>query len=289
MWHVIEDMLPDEIFLKRIYKKNFGKKLDLENPLTFNEKLQWLKLNDRNPIYTTMVDKYKVKKYVANIIGEKYIIPTLGVWDRPEEIDFSKLPDRFVLKCNHNSGKGICICKDKSKLDINSVKRNLSKGLAQDYFFVGREWPYKNVTRKIIAEEYMEDKEGAGVLSDYKFHCFHGKPDDVMVCCERNTGTTKFYFFDMNWNLKRYNGWGINAPKDFTLPKPECFMEMVSLVKILCKELPFVRVDMYNINEHPYFGELTFYPQSGFDKNLLPTTDAYFGNLLDLSKVNVRK
>lgn len=289
MWHVIEDRLPDQMFLKRVFRKNFGRQLDLENPKTFNEKLQWLKLNDRNPLYTTMVDKYLAKNYVANVIGEQYIIPTLGVWNNPEEIDFDKLPERFVLKCNHNSGKGLCICKDKKQLDIQKVKENLHKGLKENYFFAGREWPYKNVPRKIIAEEYMEDNFGAGELSDYKFHCFHGNPDNVMVCCERQSGTTKYYYFDMEWNLKRYNGWGINATADFTLPKPKCFDIMKELVLKLCKDLPFVRVDMYNINDKPYFGELTFYPQSGFDNKLLGSTDEYFGSLIDLSKVNIRK
>ena len=277
--------LDDENYLKRKYKACMGKELNLDNPQTFNEKLQWLKLYDRKPEYTTMVDKYAVKKYVADIIGEEYIIPTLGVWDSPDDIDFDKLPDQFVLKCNHNSGTGMCICKDKSQLDFDKVKRELRKGLKEDYYLTGREWPYKNVKRKIIAEKYMTDSLDTDEFTDYKFFCFNGKADSVMLCLDRQSGETKFYFFDNKWNLCRYNIRGKNAPKGFTLEKPTNMDKMFEISETLSKELPFARIDLYNSNNHIYFGEITFFPDSGFDANLLKETDEYLGKLLVLPNV----
>ena len=276
------DNMDDYEYLKKKYKQIMGKELNLENPKTFNEKLQWLKLHDRNPEYTKMVDKYLVKEYVANIIGKEYIIPTLGVWDRAEDVDFEKLPDKFVLKCNHNSGLGMCICKDKSKLDIPRTRALLNKGLAQNYYLHGREWPYKDVKRRIIAEQYMEDNPDSKELTDYKFYCFNGVVDSVMVCCDRKSGDTKFYFFDEEWCLKRYNFRGINAPPNFTFPKPNNIDEMFLIAKKLSKGLPFVRIDLYSINQRTYFGEITFYPQSGYDKNLLIATDILWGNMINL-------
>jgi len=195
----IARIFPDKPYLKMKYWSIMGKKLNIENPQTFNEKLQWLKLYDRNPEYTKMVDKYEVRKYIAKKIGEEYLIPLLGVWDNPDDVDFDKLPDQFVLKCTHNSGLGMCICKDKSELDIAKVKKELEKGLKQNYYLHGREWPYKNVKPRIIAEKYMEDRNGNFI--DYKFFCFKGFAHSVMVCIDRNIGDTKFYFFDKNWDL----------------------------------------------------------------------------------------
>lgn len=277
--------LSDKEYLERKFECCMGKSLDLEHPQTFNEKLQWLKLYDRKPEYTTMVDKYAVKKYVADKIGEEYIIPTLGVWDNPDDIDFDTLPNKFVLKCNHNSGLGMCICKDKSKLNIENVKSELKKGLAQDYYLTGREWPYKNVPRKIIAEKYMTDTSDSSDFTDYKFFCFNGYVDCVMVCLERSSGDTKFYFFDSNWNLKRLNTRGKNAPDGFTISKPSQMDKMFEIAAKLSKGLPFVRIDLYQSNDHIYFGEITFFSDSGFDANLLPETDKYFGNLIHLEDV----
>ena len=185
--------MDDKIFLEKYYKSIFHNTLDLKSPKTFNEKLQWLKLYDRRPEYTMMVDKYRVRDYIAKKIGEEYLIPLLGVWDDPDEINFENLPDQFVLKCNHNSGLGMCICKDKSKLNISEVKRNLRKGLSQNYYLTGREWPYKDVPRKILAEKFISDSKGN--LVDYKFFCFNGAIDCVMLCTDRESGDTKFYFF----------------------------------------------------------------------------------------------
>ena len=278
------DRMEDEKFLRRKFKACMGRELDLENPEKFNDKLQWLKLNYRLPEYTMMVDKYLVRDYIREQLGEEYLIPLVGAWDSPDEIDFDALPDKFVLKCNHNSGVGMYICRDKSKMDVEKVKKELWRGLNQNYYLVHREWPYKDVKRKIICEKFMSDAPGASDFTDYKFFCFNGKVDSVMVCLERSSGETKFYFFDENWELKRLNIRGKNAPEGFTIPKPECMDEMFKIAAKLSVGMPFVRVDLYQSNGQIYFGELTFFPDSGFDANLLPETDEYFGKLLELPR-----
>lgn len=280
-------LLSDELYIKTMYRLSTGQKLNLESPQTFGEKLQWLKLNNRTPEYTMYADKYEVRKYIRDKIGEEYLVPLLGVWDRPEDIDFSILPDKFVLKCNHNSGTGMYICTDKSRIDTKSVVKGLKKGINENYYLKGREWPYKNIRRRIIAEKFLADNSGG--LIDYKFFCFNGYVDCVMVCIDRHINDTKFYFFDNEWNLKRINVRGKNAPDDFTLPKPDCISEMFKITETLSKNFPFVRVDLYESEGTIYFSELTFYPSSGFDPNILPETDAYFGTLIDLSGVNTRE
>lgn len=272
--------LSDEQYIKKFFKFKMGYDLDLNNPKTFNEKLQWLKLHDHNEKYSRMVDKVEAKKYVSQLIGEKYIIPTIAVWNKAEDIDFDILPDQFVLKCTHNSGMGLCICNDKNQLDKKKVLNSLNKGLKQNYYLAGREWPYKNIKPRIIAEKYLEDYSGD--LVDYKFFCFDGNVNCVMVCTERATGEPKFYFFDQQWNLLRLNKRGKEAPEGFTLPKPDNMDEMFNIASILSKGLLFVRVDLYDCNGSIYFGELTFYPDSGFDPNLLSETDRYFGDLIKL-------
>lgn len=253
--------LDDETYLKKVYKLQMGKDLNLENPQTFNEKLQWLKLYDRKPEYTQMVDKYEAKKYVANKIGEEYIIKTLGVWDKFDDIDFSVLPNQFVLKTTHDSG-GVIICKDKSTFDINKAKEKLEKSLKRKYYYVWREWPYKNVKPRIIAEEYMVDESGYE-LKDYKFFCFDGKVKALFVAKDRTKvdEETKFDFFDENFNhLPFTNGHPNSAPPYI---KPQNFEKMKELAGILSKEIPHLRVDFYNINGKIYFGELTFTHWSG--------------------------
>lgn len=252
----------DEEYLKKLYKFRMGKELDLNNPETFNEKLQWLKIHNRNPLYTTMVDKYAVKKYVADKIGEKYIIPTLGVWDNVEDITFNKLPKQFVLKCTHDSG-GIVICKDKSVLDFNEAKKKLKKSLETNFFLKWREWPYKNVKRRIIAEEFLEDAN-ANELVDYKVLCFNGEPKIVEVHKGRFNGKHTTDNYDIFWNktdIEQYD-----LPKsDEIMPKPAFLEEMLRLSKLLSKDLVHVRVDWYFANNRLYFGELTFFDGSGFN------------------------
>lgn len=252
------DNMDDEAYLKRKYKACMGKEIHLDSPQTFNEKLQWLKLHDRKPEYTTMVDKYAVKMYVADIIGEKYIIPTLGVWNHFDEIDFDKLPNQFVLKCTHDSG-GIVICKDKNKLDLKSAKKKIEKSLKQNYYWSGREWPYKDVKPRIIAEEYMIDESGYE-LKDYKFFCFNGEPKMMFIATDRGLDT-KFDFYDMEFNHLPFTNGHPNANKQ--IKKPKNYSTMLALSAKLSFGIPHVRVDFYNINGKIYFGELTFFHWSG--------------------------
>lgn len=441
--------MTDEQYLKLRYKITFGNKLNLDNPHLFNEKLQWLKIYDRNPLYTTLVDKYAVREYIKEKLGEEYLIPLVGgPWINAQDIDFSRLPDQFVLKCTHDSGS-VVICRDKENLDCEAVVKKLNKALKHNFYYWGREWPYKNVPPQIIAEKYMTDKpweelrdyklmcfnskvkatlvcsdrfsdggikitfydsnwkrlpfkrhyqaseveiekpktyeemchvaeklsenitfvrmdfyeinrkvyfgeftfypgsgfekfypsewdEGLGrwiklpndtggghllidkgyiiwihqegivrgngvgsrisgnrevfrpkemkALVDYKFFCFGGLVDSVMACTERETGNPKFYFFDRNWRLRKYNRRGKEMPDDFTIPRPECMDEMFSIAEKLSRGMPFVRVDLYCVNGSIYFGEMTFYPDSGFDTNLLPEADVFLGKKLVLNR-----
>lgn len=274
--------MSDETFLKKRFKIEMGKNLDLKNPATFNEKLQWLKLNDRIPKYTTMVDKYEVRKLISEKIGEEYLIPLVGAWNKPDEIEFDKLPNQFVLKCNHNSGLGMTICKDKSNLNIRKVKNNLKKGLNQDYYLTSREWPYKNVNRKIICEEYLEDKESPSDLKDYKLMCFDGKVMCTFVCTDRaNNKGLKVTFFDNNWNVLPFER---KYPKSAEpIVKPKNFEKMIELAEILSKGIPFVRVDFYEVNDKIYFGELTLYPGSGFERFSPESADYMIGDLIRLN------
>lgn len=273
--------LDDETFLKKRYMATFGKPLNLENPTGFNEKIQWLKLYARNPQYTILVDKYKVREYITQKLGEEYLIPLLGVWDKPEDINFESLPNSFVLKCNHNSGLGMCICKDKNTLDINDVIKKLHQGLQEDYYIRHREWPYKNVPRKIIAEQFMVE-DGDKELMDYKVHCFNGEPKFILVCSDRfSSSGLKEDFYDTEWNLL-----DIRRPKHPNsvegIKKPELLDELLRLAKILSKNLPFSRIDFYIINSKIYFGEITFFPASGFEAFEPVEADEWIGQLLDL-------
>ena len=255
--------LPDKVFLEAAFRARFGRKLNLNNPETFNEKLQWLKLYNRKPEYTKMVDKYLVRDYVKEKIGEEYLIPLLGVWDDPEKIDFDELPMQFVLKCNHNSGLGMCICEDKNSLDINKVKEELKKGINQNYYLTSREWPYKDVPRRIIAEKYMVDESGYE-LKDYKFYCFDGKVKLVMINSDRmSSEKTKANYFDENYQPLDFV-WGYENA-EIPPQKPEKFEEMKYLAEKLSEGITHVRIDFYQTPSGIYFGEITFFDGSGFD------------------------
>lgn len=272
--------LNDKEYLEKMYKGLLGKKLDLSSPKLFNEKLQWLKLYDRRDIYTDMVDKYKVREFIKNAVGESYLIPLLGVWDSPDQIDFDSLPDRFVIKCNHNSGLGMYICTDKSTADFSKIRRDLAAGLAEDYYSKFREFPYKNVSKKIIAEQYMEDTSGG--LIDYKVHNFNGEPKVVLVCKDRfsaNGLTEDFYTADWeHMPLKRPD---IPNSKD-PMPRPRQLNEILELSKKLSEGIPFVRTDFYIINNRVYFSEITFFPGSGFAPFEPDEWDKTFGDWIDL-------
>ena len=274
-------MLNDEVFLRILYRIHMRKQLNLSSPQTMNEKMQWLKLHDRQPIYQTMVDKLAAKEYYGKMLGTEYIVPTIGVWNRVEDIDFDSLPNKFVLKTNHSGGNtGVIVCKDKSRLDIASAKRRLKKSLKSDIYKGFAEWPYKGINKRIFAEELL-GKEGEELV-DYKFYCFDGYVDAVLICIDRQIGDPKFYFFDKNWELKRYNKRGKMAPEGFTLPKPENIDKMFEIASIISKGIPHLRVDLYNVGGKIFFGESTFFTCSGFDANRLPEADIYFGSLIKL-------
>ena len=277
LYNTMDDMK----YLSKLFRVSMGYKLNIEEPESLNEKLQWLKLYNRKPEYTMMVDKYKVRSYIADKIGEEYLIPLIGVWDDPDDIYFESLPKQFVLKCNHNSGLGMCICKDKSKLDINNVKKELQKGLRQDYYLTGREWPYKNVPRKIICEEYLGDNP-----NDYKFFCFNGEVEYVLVCSDR-FDSLKETFFDKNWNIAPFKRPGID--NDTKVQKPYNLEKMIELAEILSKNIPFIRVDFYEVDNKIYFGELTFFPASGFSGFEPEEWDFKLGELIKLQKNKTKK
>lgn len=246
-------ILPDKIYIKKLYKARTGKELNLKNPQTFNEKQNWLKLYDRRPEYTMMVDKYKVREYVKEKIGEEYLVPLLGVWDSPDEIDFDSLPNEFVLKCNHDNG--VIICRDKSQLDIEEVKKNLAWRLKRDYYRKLREWPYKNVERKIICEKFMENMPDDPLL-DYKLFCFNGKHLLTEINSERFSGSPKEDHYDYNWNHVDVTG---KPSKGDIFKKPIFFDEMQKIAENLSQNIPFVRIDFNVWNNRLYVGEITFY------------------------------
>lgn len=276
-------VIPDKVFINIKFFKFFGHFVDFKNPKTYNEKLQWLKIYNRDPLYNTFVDKYLVKEYVAKKIGEQYIIPLLGKWNSFDEIDFDKLPDQFVLKCNHDCG-GIVICRDKSSFDKVAAKKKLEEHLKDNYYWQHREWPYKDVKPCIFAEKYMVDESGYE-LKDYKWFCFDGEPKALYIAQDRENENedTKFDFYDMAFNhLPIKNGHpNANAIKE----KPEGFEEMYKLAQVLSKGIPHVRVDFYNINGKIYFGELTLFHMSGFVKFEPKEWDKIFGDWIKLPKV----
>lgn len=277
----LNGLLSDKQYTKLQYRVVTGHKLNLKNPKNYNEKLQWLKLYDRKPVYTTIVDKFAVKGYVRDIIGEQYIIKTIGVWDRFDDIEFDKLPDQFVLKTTHGGGNtGVVICRDKKTIDVKRAKSILEKSLKRDAYKVSREWPYKNVPRRIIAEEYMEDSK-TGELRDYKFFCFDGEPKALFVASERQKKEEPcFDFFDTEYNhldLRCSHPLAEVAPE-----KPESFDKMLELSRKLSAGFPHVRVDLYEINGKPYFGELTLYHWEGLMPFYPESWNDTFGNWLKL-------
>jgi hypothetical protein len=289
---VLANHIPDDIYLKFIHWCCFGKKLNLDNPQTFNEKLQWLKLYDRNPIYTQLVDKYEVRKYIANTIGGEYLVPLLGIWDNFDQIDFEKLPNQFVLKCTHDSG-GLVICRDKGKLDIYKARKKINKSLKRNFYLAGREWPYKDVKPRIIAEKYMEDESVAILnsqseqlmpagLTDYKFYCFDGRPEYLYVSKGlENHSTARVSFYDMNF-IEGPFGRKDFASYDTKPPKPLNFEKMKQLAVKLSKGYTFLRVDLYEINGKIYFSELTFHPCSGLMPFNPEKYDYELGKMLSL-------
>ena len=271
-------IIPDRAYIQMYYFAHFKKFCNLKNPKTYNEKLNWLKFHDKNPIYTRIVDKFEAKEYVKDIIGDQYIIPTLGVWDNFDDIDFDELPQQFVLKCTHDS-EGLVIVKDKDKLDKEMAKNKIESALKQNFFYIGREWPYKNVKPRIIAEKYMEDHID-GELRDYKFFCFDGEPKAMFVASDRASDNVKFDYFDLNFNHLDIKQKYPHAEQP--LRKPVTFEKMLELSKVLSKGFPHVRVDFYEVDGQLYFGELTFYHFSGFMPFEPNKWDKIFGDWIKL-------
>ncbi len=281
IWTRIFCWLPDKVYLTILYRLCLGQSINWDNPQRYTEKIQWLKINDRKPIYSKLVDKYEVKKIVSDIIGDAHIIPTLGVYSNAEEIDFEQLPNQFVLKCTHDSG-GIIVCKDKSQLNKKEVIKKLNNNLKRNYFNRYKEWPYKDVTPRIIAEQYINN-EGDNDLKDYKFFCFNGSPKVLFVASERNKigEETKFDFFDTNFNfLPLING---HPNSKQTIEKPRNFDKMLEISTKLSANLSHIRVDLYNVNGQIYFGELTFYHWSGIVPFNPDIWDYKLGEMLNLN------
>lgn len=281
----IMSLMPDAMYLKITYRAFIGEKLDLVNPRGFNEKLQWLKLYDRNPAYTSLVDKCSAKELVAERIGEQYIVPTLGVWKSFDQIDFNKLPNQFVLKTNHDSGT-VIVCSDKKQFDLTAAKKTIDRSLSKNFFYVGREWPYKNITPVVFAEEFLSQGNSQNELIDYKFLCFNGEVKCLFVCTGREKDDLRVDFFDKEWNPLPFER---HYPKADMLPeRPQTLEEMIVLSEKLSQGIPFVRVDFYYTGERIYFGEMTFYPGNGTEEFSSREWDERLGSWIDLSLVKER-
>lgn len=278
----IFNWMPDKLYLKLLFWAEIGKKLNLENPQSFNEKLQWLKLYDRNPEYTKMVDKYEVRSYISEKIGEEYLIPLLGVWDKFEEIDFASLPNQFVLKCTHDSG-GLVICKDKATLDMNAAKKKINKCLKRNFYKITREWPYKNVKPRIIAEKFMTDSLQGDGLADYKVLCFGGEAKLIELHLDRYSKNHIQNMYDINWNNTGITQGGYNTTEK-VVEKPSQLNKIIELSQLLSKGIRHVRIDWYVVEGKIYFGEITFFDGSGFATFDDEKDDLYIGSLIDLEQ-----
>ena len=277
--------LPDKLYLKWKYKLLIGKKLDLKNPKLLSEKLQWLKLYNRNPEYTEMVDKYEVRNYIENKIGKQYLIPLVGVYDKFDDIDFDKLPNKFVIKCTHDSG-GLVICKDKSTLNMKAAKRKINKFMKRNYYKVHREWPYKNVKPRIVIEKYIENKDKSDLL-EYNIFCFNGIPKLVSVCYGDKEKNRFNDFYDSDFNKLDLKC--IYNASNVILDKPKQFDKMKEIASILSKNIPHLRVDFYLCNNKIYLGELTFFHFAGFTKFEPKNYEITLGDYLKLDEGNTNE
>lgn len=273
--------LPDKTYIKLYYRLRVGRPLNTENPTTLNEKLQWLKFNYRFPLQSIVSDKLLVRDYVAEKIGAEYLIPLLGSWENYDDVDFDKLPEQFVLKCNHDSG-GLVVCTDKSKLNHKEAKRKLEKSLKSNFFYIGREYQYRNIKPRIICEQFISDN--GKVPMDYKIYCFNGKPDVILVCRDRfsnNSHRASYLYFDQDWKFQPLNKGDENLV-DVDILKPKNLDEMIEIARELSKDFFFARIDLYNIDGQIYFGEITLSPNSGFDPDIKYETDLMFGEKLKI-------
>lgn len=276
--------LGDEEFIREKFRLIMGRELDLDSPQTFNEKIQWLKLYDRDPEYTVLADKFAVKRYIERKLGAEFVVPNLGVWESADDIDFDKLPERFVLKCNHNSGRSVIICRNKAELDEQKARRELNSALKEDYYQKDREWPYKDIPRKIICEEYLSDSvssKGDEELRDYKFFCFGGRVRIFKIDFDRFVEHRANYY-DREGKLLPFGE--VVCPPDLgvELPIPKELDKMISIAEELAAGRPFVRVDLYNVGGRIYFSEYTLYPNSGFGRFVPGEWDRILGGWLEL-------
>ena len=282
LFRKLSRLIPDRIYLQIVYFRHFKKFIDFDNPKTFNEKIQWLKLNYRNEEYTKLVDKYRVKQYITKLIGEEYVIPTLGVWNNVDDIDFKSLPEKFVLKCNNDSG-GIVICKNKKDFDEAKAKSFLKERLKNNGYWYGREWPYKNVKPCIIAEKYMEDSISKDI-KDYKFFCFNGSMEffdrDIDRFIEHRAN-----YYDRNGNFLPFGK--TYCPPDYTkkIEMPKNLDKMIELAETISHNTVLSRIDFYEIDGQVYFGEITFYPGSGFSPFTDEKWDYKLGDMIDLPNI----
>ena len=272
------DSVPDEEFIRMRFRAAFGREPELSHPKTFNEKLQWIKLHDRKPLYTTLVDKYAVKQYIADTLGPDLVVPTIAHWDKPDEITFGSLPEQFVLKCNHDSG-GLVICKNKSDLDEKQTIAFLNKRYQRSSYLPSREWPYKDVKKCILAEKYLEDPDHD--LRDYKLFCFNGKVKCFKIDFDRFTGHHANYY-DLDGNILKIGEAGLPPVFDRKLEIPDTLPQMVRDAEILAKDTYFVRIDFYSVRGHVYFGEVTFFPSGGFRKFIYEGNDELWGSWISL-------
>lgn len=280
--HGLVKWMPDKLFITLAYQARMGKKLNWNELRTFNEKLQWLKLYDRKPIYKQYVDKFEVRKIVAKTIGEEYLIPLIGIYNTWDEIDIYKLPNKFVIKCTHDSGS-VIICKDKSTFNFKLARKKICKAMKKDFYWHSREWPYKDLKPRIIIEEFLEDEKNLGLL-DYKMQCFGGKFDNTLVCKNRfdNEGV-KYFYFDKEWKLLPYS---IHQEQYKNLKefRPKNYELMITMAEKLSANIPELRVDFYEVNGKVYFGELTFFSSGGCDTTITEKADLILGQKLIICK-----
>ena len=273
--------LPDKVYIQLYYRLRTGRKLNMKNPTTFNEKIQWMKFNYRFPLQSVVSDKLLVRDYVKEKIGKEYLIPLLGKWKKFDEIDFDMIPDQFVLKCNHDSG-GLVVCRDKSALDYKKAKNKIEKSLESNFYTIGREYQYRNIKPMILCEKFIS--ENGKVPMDYKIYCFNGKPDVMLVCRNRfsnDSHKAEYLFYDQNW---KFLPWlkGDEKKKDPKLPRPENLDEMLEVAKKLSEDFIYARIDLYNVDGKIYFGEITLSPNSGFYSGLTEETDRILGEKIHI-------
>lgn len=273
-------LIPDSLFQKILYRLRMGKSLNLKEPKDFTEKINWLKLNYRKSLLTKLADKYEVRKYVANKVGEEVLIPILGVYDSFDEIDFDTLPNKFILKANHGSGWNV-VCEDKKIFNIVMVRKLFNLWLKTNYYHINRTWEYRDIKPKIVCEKFISSKNKLG-LDDYKIHCFAGVPKYIQYLSDRLEGKTKGTFYDLNWKVQEF--FFTNPKHRKNNPKPKSLKKMLLIAKKLSEDLPYARVDLYNNDGESYFGEITLHPVNGMDRFIPEKYDRVWGDLLYMNK-----